>query len=72
MLALSMPSKIAFINFNLPGEWGASIHLLSNDLTQSMVEVGCGFAVNSEQIRSRSGGHASHKKFSQPILLFFR
>jgi hypothetical protein len=72
MLSLAMPSKIALVDFNLPGEWRASIYLLSNDLAQPVVKVSRSFAVYTEQIRSRSGSDASYKKFSQTILLFFR
>jgi len=37
-----------------------------------MIKIRSGFTVHTDQIRSRSGCHASDKKFSQPSLLFFR
>jgi hypothetical protein len=41
-------------------------------LSQPVIKIGGRFAVHTQQIRRRSRRYASHKKFSQMILLFFR
>ena len=72
MFAFSVASEIALIDLNAAGNGRGLFHLLSNDLTQAVVKIGRRFAVHTKQIRSRAPRHASDKKFSQPILLFFR
>jgi len=70
--AFANPAEVALVGLDETVDRQTGVELVGDDLAQPLEEVGGGFSVNPDQIRSGSRRDAANKKLSQPILRLSR